>query len=53
MDYAEISYFDGAHFAHIAVWQERRRLEGIDRRARLAIVRRFARGPGALRRYRS
>jgi len=26
MLYAEASYFDGAHFAHIAAWQEHQRL---------------------------
>lgn len=30
MDYAEASYFDGAHFAHIAAWRDRQRLLRID-----------------------
>jgi hypothetical protein len=27
MDYAELTYFDGYHFSHIAAWQDHRRLE--------------------------
>ena len=27
--YAELSYFDGYHFAHIAAWEEERRLRRI------------------------
>jgi hypothetical protein len=29
--YAEASYFDGAHFAHIAAWQENQRMRRIAR----------------------
>ena len=32
MNYAEASYFDGAHVAHIAAWLDHRRLEGIGAR---------------------
>jgi hypothetical protein len=34
MDYGEAAYFDGAHFAHIAEWQEQRRRMHIDNRCR-------------------
>lgn len=29
MSYAEASYFNGAHFAHIAAWEERQRVARI------------------------
>lgn len=29
MTYAELSYFDGYHFRHIAEWEELRRLKNI------------------------
>ena len=32
MDYAEASYFDGAHFAHIAAWREYERILRIEAR---------------------
>lgn len=33
MNYAEASYFDGAHFAHVVAWLEFRRLSRIVRQA--------------------
>lgn len=30
--YAEMSYFDGYHFQHIAQWQEQKRLQRIRER---------------------
>jgi hypothetical protein len=39
--YAELSYFDGAHFQHIADWHEHKRLERIDQRARQAFRRKL------------
>lgn len=36
MDYAESSYFDGAHFAHIAAWYDEQRVRRVDRYAREA-----------------
>lgn len=36
MIYSEAAYFDGNHCAHVAAWQERRRLDGIERRNRTA-----------------
>jgi len=33
MIYAEAAYFDGVHVAHIAAWQDHKRLERIRRRA--------------------
>jgi hypothetical protein len=38
MIYSEAAYFDGNHCAHVAAWEERRRLDGINRRARAAWV---------------
>lgn len=40
MIYAEAAYFDGAHVAHIADWEEHRRLQRLRAQARLAIERR-------------
>lgn len=34
MIYAEAVYFEGAHFAHIAAYEERRRLQIAEDRAR-------------------
>lgn len=34
MIYAEAVYFEGAHFAHIAAYEERRRLQIAERRGR-------------------
>jgi hypothetical protein len=31
--YSELVYFEGAHFAHIALWAERNRLQAIRTRA--------------------
>jgi hypothetical protein len=31
--YSELVYFEGAHFAHIALWVERNRLQAIRARA--------------------
>lgn len=51
MDYGEASYFDGFHFAHIAAWEENRRMRRIARKLladpRFAVIsqqRRGARG---------
>lgn len=35
--YSELAYFDGHHFAHIAAWQEERRLARIRARNTAAI----------------
>lgn len=35
--YAELSYFDGAHFQHIADWQEHKRLKRLHEAALRAI----------------
>jgi hypothetical protein len=40
--YSELVYFDGAHFAHIAAFEERRRLDRIAKASRDAV--RAARG---------
>ena len=40
MIYAEASYFDGYHFAHIAAWDEERRLARKRTEARKSIERR-------------
>lgn len=32
--YAELSYFEGYHFKHLADWQEHQRLEAIERTCR-------------------
>lgn len=37
MSYAEASYFDGYHFAHIAARDEYERLREIDRRTQRAL----------------
>jgi hypothetical protein len=37
--YAELSFFEGYHFQHIADWQEQRRLAHLHRQARLAMYR--------------
>lgn len=37
--YAELSYFEGFHFAHIAAYDEHRRLGRIEERARRAYAR--------------
>lgn len=37
--YAELSYFDGYHFQHIAAWEEQRRLARLHDLARRAIQR--------------
>lgn len=36
--YAELSYFEGAHFAHIAAWEERQRLARIARESRRVVL---------------
>lgn len=38
MSYAELSYFDGFHFAHCAAWQESKRLALIEARNRAALA---------------
>jgi hypothetical protein len=35
--YAELSYFDGYHFQHIAAWQEAQRLASLRRSTERAI----------------
>lgn len=40
MLYAEAAYFDGAPVAHVAAWEEHRRLQRIRAQARLVIERR-------------
>lgn len=42
MIYSEAVYFDGAHFAHIAAYEERRRLAIADQRG-LSVLREAAR----------
>ncbi len=37
MSAAETVYFDGAHLAHVAAWEERQRLAAIDRRNKAAM----------------
>lgn len=41
MDYAEASYFDGAHFQHIAAYAENNRMKAIDKANRQVIDRRY------------
>lgn len=41
MNYAEASYFDGAHFQHIAAFKEAQRLKAIDNANRKVIDRRY------------
>jgi len=38
--YAEAAYFDGDHCAHVAAWEDHRRLQRIRAQARLVIERR-------------
>lgn len=40
MLYAEAAYFDGDHCAHVAAWEEHRRLQRLRAQARLVIERR-------------
>lgn len=44
MLYAEAAYFDGVHVAHIAAWEEHRRLQRLRAQARLVIERRTRSG---------
>lgn len=41
MSYAEASYFDGAHFQHIADYFEQKRLKAIDKAKRQVLDRRY------------
>jgi len=50
MSYAEASFFDGAHFAHIALWEERKRIERVDRIVRKSLA---AVTPGSRRQMRA
>lgn len=43
MLYAEAAYFDGHHCAHVAAWEEHRRLQRLAREAVAAHRRRFPR----------
>ena len=40
MIYSEAAYFDGAHVAHIAAWEDHQRLQRLRAQARLVIERR-------------
>lgn len=47
MLYAEAAYFDGQHCAHVAAWEEHRRLQRLRTKARLVIERRTRSGSRA------
>ena len=47
MLYAEAAYFDGVPVAHVAAWEEHRRLQRIRAQARLVIERRTRSGSRA------